>query len=98
MRYSIEDVKRLVPEATHFNHAGYGLEFKLPGVWLEASTGLGKTLLDTRRQLEIARDALSGIEIFFDADGEGPDTWENLAVKMQEVARETLAAIEGVTK
>lgn len=91
MKYTIEDVKRLVPEATLIEEVSIGrvsICIGNTGLWSHSEPG--KLLLDTRRQLEIAREGLERLS----GDGKQfPDTTAN-----ERLARETLAAIEGVTK
>lgn len=60
MSYTIEDVKRLVPEARKTIDLGGSaipdIVFYLSSRPFHASYGSGKLILDTRRQLEIARE------------------------------------------
>jgi hypothetical protein len=87
MSYSIEDLKRLVPEANeHEEMCGFVRFLVRDGGYLFSDSGPGKALLDTRRQLEIAREGLEKM------------TTGVACGDIDELARETLAAIEGVTK
>jgi hypothetical protein len=86
VKYTAEDVKRLMPEAEIYNmvHLIVIVCGEKPGNRIEAD--LAFALLDTRRQLEIAQVGLKGI-----ISGSND-------VATQYAAEQTLAAIEGVTK
>lgn len=102
MPYTIEDVKRLVPEAVAVRPIifpqGETVAFGCEGEGLFAGFGPGKLLLETRHRLKVARDGLRLIEL----NDVNPNTSEILPInrqrRMAKIARETLAKIEGVTK
>lgn len=58
MTFTIEDIKRLIPEAEGFKKLGTFYCFSVHGKQMDSSAGAGLALLTTRRQLEIAMEAL----------------------------------------
>lgn len=100
MIYNEEDISRLIPEAfiPLQMWPTNGARFVVADTLLFTNFGPGKLILDTRRQLEIAREGLRLIE----CNDVNPKTSEvttlQRQVRMGRIARETLAAIEGVTK
>lgn len=75
MKYTIEDVKRLVPEATKVATMLNCTYFNIGSRVFVASQPDGQILLSTRRQLEIARGELNAIATQDDFEMALDPTW-----------------------
>lgn len=76
MTYTIEDVKRLIPEAKIRDYGDGTFSFTVTGKdFLSPYRGLGLLLLTTRRQLEIARSELNTIATQDDIEMVLDPTW-----------------------
>lgn len=62
MTYTIEDIKRLVPESTDLEQFDDGsVTIEIEGLYINTDEAWTRLLLTTRRQLELAREALEGV-------------------------------------
>lgn len=96
MTFALEDIKRLIPEATSV--VGDGLMFRITinGRRYYSVEAITIALLTTRRQLEIAREGL-GIIYFNDVNPKTSDiTPLARQRRMAKIAKDTLESIKKV--
>jgi len=84
-KYTTEDIRRLVPEATEVDSVNGIVAFRVDGLWFSERNKMWKILVETRAQLEVAVEALK--QIGNGGNGQGDMAFEALS-KIEEMQDE----------